>query len=63
MTNNDIEKLQIIATTNDGEYLITITRSRPLIDLAVSMCEFQKCNRDLIEEMPITELTIKDEEQ
>lgn len=58
MTSNDIEKLQIVATTKDGDYLISTSRSRALIDLVTAMCEFHRVKSELFEEYSLTELTI-----
>jgi hypothetical protein len=57
MTTNDIEKLQIVATTTEGEYLLTTSSSRALIDLVAAMCEFHKVKKELFEEYSLTELT------
>lgn len=57
MTTNDIEKLQIVATTKDGEYLITTSSNRALIDLVATMYEFHKVKKELFEEYSLTELT------
>lgn len=56
MTTNDIEKLQIVATTKDREYLITTSNNRALIDLVATMCEFHKVKKELFEEHSLTEL-------
>lgn len=58
MTSNDIEKLQIVATTKDGEYLLTITQNHAVINLIASLCEFHKLDKELFEEYSLTELTI-----
>ena len=58
MTSNDIEKLQIVATTKDGEYLITTSSSRALINLVATMCEFHKVKQEYIEQISLTEITI-----
>ena len=57
MTTNDIEKLQIVATTKDGDYIISTSSSRALIDLVASMCVFHKVKKELFEEYSLTELT------
>ena len=57
MTTNDIEKLTIVATTKDGDYLISTSSSRALIDLVAAMCEFHKVKKELFEEYSLTELT------
>lgn len=57
MTTKDIEKLQIVATTKDGDYLISTSSSRTLIDLVAAMCEFHKAKKELFEEYSLTELT------
>ncbi len=57
MTTNDIEKLTIMATTKDGDYLISTSSSRPLIDLVAAMCEFHKVKKELFAEYSLTELT------
>ena len=56
MTADDIEKLQIVATTKDGDFLISTSGSRALIDLVAAMCEFHRAKKELFEQYPLTEL-------
>ncbi len=49
MTSDDIESLQIIATTNDGKHIMTVTHKRELIKHVVSSCQFAKLKEDLLE--------------
>lgn len=59
MTNNNIKKLQIIAELNDGTHIIALTDNRMLIDVIVSMCQFQRIDETQIGEIPLAEIIEK----
>lgn len=63
MTSNDIEKLSIVATLNDGNYIISTTSNRAVIDVVASLCEFARVNKELFENVSLSELTNEKEEE
>lgn len=63
MTSNDIEKLSIVATLNDGNYIISTTSNRAVIDVVTSLCEFARVNKELFENVSLSELTNEKEEE
>ena len=62
MTSNDIEKVQILATTKDGQYLMSISNDKALIHCIVAWCKFFKLKKELFEQCSIKELMVKNEE-
>lgn len=63
MTNNDIKKIQIIAELNDGTYIIALSDNRMLIDVIVSMCQFQRIDETQIGEIPLEEIIMKGDDK
>lgn len=59
MTNNDIKKIQIIAELNDGTHIIALSDNRMLIDVIVSLCQFQRIDEKHIDEIPLSEIIEK----
>ena len=56
MTTNDIEKVQIIATTKEGKHILTVSDEKPLIWHIVSCCKFLKLKDELFEQCTLKEL-------
>ena len=56
MTNKDIKSVQIIAELNDGTHIIALSDNRMLIDVIVSMCQFQRIDEKQIGEIPLEEI-------
>ena len=56
MTNNDIKKIQIIAELDDGTHIIALSDNRMLIDVIVSMCQFQRIDETQIRQVPLEEI-------
>ena len=63
MTNNDIKKIQIIAELNDGTHIIALSDNRMLIDVIVSLCQFQRIDETQISQFPLTEIIEKGDNQ
>lgn len=63
MTNNDIKKIQIIAELNDGTHIIALSDNRMLIDVIVSMCQFQRIDETQIGEIPLEEIIMKGDDK
>lgn len=56
MTNKDIKSVQIIAETDDGTHIIALSDNRMLIDVIVSMCQFQRIDETQIRQVPLEEI-------
>ena len=56
MTSNDIERVQIIATTKDNEHIMTISDDKVLIRCIVEWCQFFKLKDELFEQCSIKEI-------
>ena len=63
MSNNDIKKIQIIAELNDGTHIIALSDNRMLIDVIVSMCQFQRIDETQIGEIPLEEIIMKGDDK
>ena len=61
MTNDDITKVQIIATCKNGQHLISVSDDKILIRCIVEWCKFMTLKEDLFGECSLKEL-IKDHE-
>ena len=59
MTNNDIKKIQIIAEMDDGAHIIALSDNRMLIDVIVSLCQFQRIDEAQIGQVPLAEIIEK----
>ena len=59
MTNNDIKKIQIIAEMDDGTHIIALSDNRMLIDVIVSLCQFQHIDETQIGQVPLSEIIEK----
>ena len=58
LTSNDIEKAQILLSSNDGQYLLGVCDDPIVIKMIVAYCKFVPVDPGLIEQIPITDLTI-----
>ncbi len=56
MTTADIEKVQIIATTKDGQHIMAVSDDKILIQCIASWCQFYKLKDELFEQCSIKEL-------
>jgi len=56
MTTNDIKDVQIIARTHDGEYIISKTDDKIIINVLAEFCQFVKLDRKLFTEYSLDEL-------
>lgn len=59
MTSRNIKKVQIIAEIDDGTHIIAISDNQILIDVIVSLCQFQRIDETQISEIPLTEIIVK----
>lgn len=58
MTTNDIKDVQIIAKTHDGEYIISKTDDKIIINMLASFCQFVKLDKKLFTEYSLEELLV-----
>lgn len=56
MTSRDIEKVQILAVTKDGQHLMAISEDKFLIDAIVTFCQFARLKGELFEQCSLKEL-------
>lgn len=56
MTTNDIEKVQIIATTKDSQHIMAVSDDKILIQCIASWCQFMKLKEELFEQCSLKEL-------
>lgn len=56
MTSDNITKLQILATMDDGTHLMAITDDKILIRFVAELCQFVKIKEDLFEQCSLKEL-------
>lgn len=59
MTNKDIKSVQIIAEMDDGTHIIALSDNRMLIDVIVSLCQFQRIDETQISQVPLAEIIEK----
>ena len=59
MTNKDIKSVQIIAEMDDGTHIIALSDNRMLIDVIVSLCQFQRIDETQIGQVPLAEIIEK----
>lgn len=58
MTSDNITKLQILATMDDGTHLMAITDDKILIRFVAELCQFVKLKEDLFEQCSLKELLV-----
>jgi hypothetical protein len=56
MTSDNITKLQILATMDDGTHLMAISDDKILIRFVAELCQFVKLKEDLFEQCSLKEL-------
>lgn len=56
MTSDNIKKLQILATMDDGTHLMAICDDRVLIRAVAQFCQFMRLKEDIFEECQLKEL-------
>lgn len=56
MTTDDVEYMQIMLVSKDGNGYLTKTDDSILIKMIVSMCKFIEIKKDKVDEIPISEL-------
>lgn len=56
LTSDNIKKVQIIATLDDGTHLMAVSEDKFLIKTAVVTCKFAKLRDDLFTECSLKEL-------
>ena len=56
MTNDDITKVQIIATCKDGQHLISVSDDRILIHCITEWCKFMLLKEEAVGQCSLKEL-------
>ena len=56
MTSEDIQSVQIIATTKDGKHIMAVSDEKPLIWHIASCCKFAKLKDELFEQCSLKEI-------
>ena len=56
MTSADIKSVQIIATTKDGQHLISLSEDKILIRCIAEWCKFMKLKDELFGQCSLKEL-------
>ena len=56
LTSRNIEKIQIIATIDDGSHILGVSDYKPLIDMVVGTCQFVKLKDDIFEQCSLKEM-------
>lgn len=56
MTSDDIQSVQIIATTKDGKHIMAVSDERPLIWHIAYTCKFAKLKEELFEQCSLKEI-------
>ena len=56
MTTNDIQSVQIIATTKDGKHIMAVSKDEILIQCIASWCQFVKLKEELFEQCSLKEI-------
>ena len=56
MTSDNIIKLQILATMDDGTHLMAITDDKILIRFVGELCQFVRLKEDLFDQCSLKEL-------
>jgi hypothetical protein len=56
MTSDDIKSVQIIATTKDGQHLMSLSEDKILIRCIAEWCQFMKLKEELFEQCSLKEL-------
>ena len=63
MTSDNIKKIQIIAEMDDGTHIIALSDNRMLIDVIVSLCQFQRIDETQIGQVTLAEIIMKGGEE
>lgn len=61
ITTKDIEQMQILITTMDGQYLLAQTKEEVLFQFIASYCKFVKIDPNVITQESITNIVLKGE--
>jgi hypothetical protein len=56
MTSDDIQSVQIIATTKDGKHIMAVSDDKILIRCIAEWCKFVKLKDELFEQCSLKEL-------
>lgn len=56
MTSDNIKKVQIIATIDDGSHIIAVSDDKILIQCIAAWCQFMKLKDELFEQCSLKEL-------
>lgn len=59
LTSRNIEKIQILATMDDGSHIMTVSDNKALIDIIVGTCKFVKLKDDIFEQCSLKEIIDK----
>lgn len=58
LTSRNIDKIQILATMDDGSHIMAVSDNKALIDMIVGTCKFVKLKDDIFEQCSIKEIII-----
>lgn len=61
ITTNDIEQMQVLLTTKDGQYLLAQTKDVELISFIAQCCKFVKIDPNVITQESLTNIVLKGE--
>ena len=56
LTSRNIQKVQIIATLDDGKHILGVSDNPALIDLIAGPCKFVKLKADIFEQCSLKEI-------
>lgn len=56
ITNEDIQKVQIIATCKDGQHLISVSDDKILIRCIAEWCRFMRLKEELFDQCSLKEI-------
>lgn len=62
LTTNDVERAQILLTTKDGQHLLGVCKDKITIGIIAAYCKFVPVKSELIEQIPITDLMVGNDE-
>lgn len=60
ITTKNIEQMQILITTKDGQYLLAQTNEEMLFCIIAQYCKFVKINPDVIGQESLINIMLKD---